>query len=76
MGRKAATLATINRIPFRCQVCQLDLFFRKQVKLQVTGTLSGIEWSTALICARCGYVHLFMNDAIELWAAEGGYPQG
>ncbi|MEY9893802.1 putative nucleic-acid-binding Zn-ribbon protein [Catenulispora sp. MAP12-49] len=81
MGRNAAILVTINRIPFRCLVCQSEQFFDREVKLNTTGAeFMNLGWSnqsaTGLVCARCGYVHLFLNDAIEFWKPGGGYPQG
>lgn len=80
MRRKAAALATINRIPFRCQICRSELFFDREVKLNTTGAeLFDLGWANqsafGLVCAQCGYVHLFLNDAIELWKADHGYPQ-
>ena len=80
LKRKAASLVTINRVPFRCQVCQSDFFFDREVKLNTTGAeLFDFGWAnqsaTGLVCSRCGYVHLFLNNAIELWKAEGGYPE-
>lgn len=76
MKRKVASLVTISRVPFRCQVCQSELFHDKRVRLEVAATFSGFEWCTGLVCARCGYVHLFMNDSVEMWKADAGYPQG
>lgn len=80
MRRKKAALATISRNPFRCLVCRSELFFDREVKLNTTGAeLFDLGWAnqsaTGLVCAQCGYVHLFLNDAIELWQAEHGYPQ-
>jgi|GEM_PF-2415661 predicted nucleic-acid-binding Zn-ribbon protein len=80
MRRKKAALATVGRIPFRCHVCQSQLFFDREVKLNTTGAeLFDLGWAnqsaTGLVCAQCGYVHLFLNNAIELWQAEHGYPQ-
>jgi predicted nucleic-acid-binding Zn-ribbon protein len=80
MGRRSAVLVTINRLPFRCQVCQAEHFFDREVKLNTTGAeFLDLGWAnqsaTGLVCARCGYVHLFLNNTIEFWRAEGGYPQ-
>ena len=79
LKRKAA-LVTIGRTPFRCQVCSCELFFDREVKLNTTGAeLFDLGWAnqsaTGLVCERCGYVHLFLNNAIEMWKPESGYPQ-
>jgi predicted nucleic-acid-binding Zn-ribbon protein len=73
-------LVTITRIPFVCQVCRAEQFYEREVKLNTTGMeLFDMAWAnqsaTGLVCARCGYVHLFLNDALELWKPEHGYPQ-
>lgn len=78
--KRNAALATISRTPFRCQVCSSELFFDREVKLNTTGAeLFDFGWAnqsaTGLVCARCGYVHLFLNNTIEMWKPEGGYPQ-
>lgn len=57
---------TISRIPFRCVVCASELFIRRR----------GQQPYAVLICDRCGYVHHFLNNAIELWKPEDGYPAG
>lgn len=79
MARKA-TLVTIGRRPFECVVCEGVQFFDREVKLNSTGMeLFDLGWAnksaTGLVCARCGYVHLFVNDEIELWRVDGGYPR-
>jgi len=79
MKHKAA-LATVNRVPFVCQVCQGEYFFDREVKLNSTGMeFFDLGWAnqsaTGLICGDCGYVHLFVGKSVELWKAEGGYPQ-
>lgn len=71
---------TINGTPFRCQVCTSELFFNREVKLNTTGAeLFDLGWAnqsaTGLVCQQCGYVHLFLNNAIQLWKPEGGYPR-
>ena len=81
MGRGKASLVTINRVPFRCQVCQAEVFFDREVKLNTTGAeFFDFGWANqsavGLVCARCGYVHLFLNDALEFWKPEHGFPQG
>ncbi|WP_228555311.1 hypothetical protein [Catenulispora pinisilvae] len=72
-------LATINRVPFGCLVCKGEIFFDRKVKLNTTGAeFMNMGWmnqsATGLVCTRCGYVHLFLNDAIEYWRPESGYP--
>jgi len=78
MKRKAA-LITIDRNPSTCQFCHGDQFFDREVKLNTTGAeFLDFGWAnqsaTGLVCARCGYVHLFLSNAIELWQPEHGYP--
>lgn len=80
MKRRTPSLVTVSRVPFQCQVCRSERFFDREVKLNTTGAeLFDIGWAnqsaTGLVCAQCGYVHLFLNDAIELWQPEHGYPQ-
>jgi hypothetical protein len=81
MAQKTS-LVTIGQAqhPFICHVCQGRLFFDREIKLNTTGMeLLGIEWmnesATGLICAKCGYLHTFVNDSIELWESDRGYPQ-
>ena len=81
MSRKPSlvTLGTARR-PFACLVCNGTLFLDREIKLNTTGMeAADLGWlnrsATGLVCARCGYVHLFVNDEIELWRVEGGYPR-
>lgn len=65
--------------PFTCLVCEGDLFYDRQIKLNTTGLeLLGIEWAnrsaTGLICCECGYVHTFAAE-VALWDPDGGYPE-
>ncbi|GGY00831.1 hypothetical protein [Streptomyces minutiscleroticus] len=58
-----------------CQVCQGDLFRERQIKLNSFGMeFVKMAWAdesaTGLICWRCGYVHLFVNDGIKLSRVE------
>ncbi len=74
MARKPA-LVTIDGRPFRCGLCNNDEFFDREVKLNSTGTeILDLGWAsqsaTGLICSQCGYVHLFVTDAIEFWKPE------
>jgi hypothetical protein len=77
MARKPA-LVTIDGRPFRCGLCHNDEFFDRAVKLssadaEVPGHGWGGQSATGLICSQCGYVHLFLNDAIEFWKPEREY---
>jgi hypothetical protein len=80
MARKSS-LVTVGREqhPFICYVCQGRLFFDREVKLNTSGMeFLGMEWANesaiGLICARCGYLHTFVNDSIELWESDRDYP--
>jgi predicted nucleic-acid-binding Zn-ribbon protein len=75
------SLVTIGqaRHPFHCSVCQGNVFQDRQIVLNTSGAeFFNVGWAnqsaTGLVCMRCGYVHTFMSDAIELWQADGGYP--
>ena len=63
---------TVNRAPFRCQVCASELFTDGRLALRTRW--GSVHRATELVCAQCGYVHLFRNSAIELWKPEKGYP--
>lgn len=67
MARNPA-LVTIRQRPFRCVVCGGRLFFDR-------GLLLSNQTAVGLVCAVCGYVHTFLNDTIEFWDPEGGYPK-
>ena len=80
MPRKPS-LVTIGpqRHPFTCHVCRGQLFVDRQIQLNTSGMeFFGVEWAnrsaTGLICDSCGYVHMFVNDAIELWKPEEAPP--
>jgi hypothetical protein len=75
------SLVTVGQVrhPFHCSICQGNLFQDREILLNTTGAeLFNLGWAnqsaTGLICLRCGYLHTFMSDAIELWKADGGYP--
>ncbi|HXP21569.1 MAG TPA: hypothetical protein VN840_18150 [Streptosporangiaceae bacterium] len=78
---RAPVLVTIGKQrPFSCTVCRGTLFYDRQVQLNTRGLeFMRLEWMNksgiSLICARCGYMHTFVNDAIEMWEQEGGYPE-
>jgi len=77
--RNKAALVTIGRTPFTCQVCRSEQFFDREVKLNTSGMeFFDLGWAnqsaTGLVCTRCGYVHLFLNDSLEFWKPEHGYP--
>jgi predicted nucleic-acid-binding Zn-ribbon protein len=68
------SLVTIgpDRRPFTCHVCRGEQFIDRDIQLNTSGMeFLGIEWAnrsaTGLICSTCGYVHMFVNDSIELW---------
>lgn len=74
-ARPAVVTIGPDRRPFSCLVCQGKLFFDREIKLNTSGMeFFGIEWANqsamGLVCARCGYVHTFLNDSIELWEPE------
>lgn len=78
---RSPSLVTLgsNRMPLRCLVCQGQLFFDREIKLNTSGMeFLGIEWAnrsgTALICDGCSFVHTFAGETFELWNAEHGYP--
>jgi predicted nucleic-acid-binding Zn-ribbon protein len=76
---KAPALVTIGRNPFGCHVCQGRLFFRREIKLNTTRMeFLDLGWlnqsATGLVCVQCGYVHLFLSNAVELWIPAEGYP--
>ncbi len=81
MARKAA-LVTIDGRPFRCGLCNNDEFFDREINLSSGPGAEGNDdgWArpsaTGLICSQCGYVHLFLSDAIEFWKPEREYYQG
>ncbi len=74
-------LVTVGRRAIYCLICGGQLFFDREVKMNTTGMeFFNLGWANqsalALICARCGYVHEFMGNNVELWQADRGYPAG
>lgn len=60
-----ASQVEILGTPLRCEICDHDLFFQREGKIQTTGmTLLELDWLNAsancVVCARCGYVHWFL----------------
>jgi len=81
MSRKPSlvTLGSARR-PFNCLVCQGTLFLDREIKLNTTGLESfNLGWlnesATGLVCERCGYIHTFISNVIELWKPDTGYPE-
>ncbi|HEX9033473.1 MAG TPA: hypothetical protein VF834_16660 [Streptosporangiaceae bacterium] len=79
MARNPA-LVTIRQRPFRCVVCGGRLFFDRELQLNTAGMeFLGMGWANqaaiGLVCTVCGYVHTFLNDTIEFWEPEDGYPR-
>jgi hypothetical protein len=73
-------LATVFRRPFECHVCGSHTFFDREVLLNTRGMeFTGLAWANqaaaGLICLTCGYLHLFVGEALELWEEDGGYPE-
>ncbi|MFI8323846.1 hypothetical protein [Streptomyces sp. NPDC085529] len=67
-----AVHAAIGQRPILCLMCDGDAFRRREVLLNTTGMeLFNMAWAnrsaTGLICASCGYVHLFVNPALRTW---------
>ena len=68
-----------GRHPFGCTVCQGQLFSLREIKLNTTGAeFFNFAWANesadGLVCQECGYVHTFVRGSVELWKADGGYP--
>jgi predicted nucleic-acid-binding Zn-ribbon protein len=74
-------LATVRGRALQCLVCGGGEFWDREVKLNSTGMeFLNLAWANrsalGLLCARCGYVHEFVGDAVKLWDRDGGYPAG
>jgi hypothetical protein len=66
--------AAIGEKWITCGFCHGDAFRAREVKLNSSGMeLLNLGWAnesaTGLICWTCGYVQLFMNDALDLYKA-------
>jgi hypothetical protein len=64
--------AAIGDAWITCGFCQGDLFRDREVKLNSSGMeLLNLGWAnesaTGLVCWRCGYVQLFINDDLNLY---------
>ena len=60
-----ASKATILGKPLRCEICDHDLFYQREGKIQTTGmTFFELDWlnesANCVVCAQCGYVHWFL----------------
>lgn len=69
MARKkhSPKLYYVGKKQLTCMFCQHDQFHIREVKLNTTGMSAlNLDWMNSsadgLICAQCGYVHLF-HDA-------------
>jgi hypothetical protein len=77
---RGPALVTIGRHHrLSCVICQCPRFFDRPIQLNTAGMeFMRLGWANqtanGLICAQCGYVHAFLNDSIELWDPDRGYP--
>lgn len=62
---------TIGEVNFACTVCRGAWF--EQTSLHLTSNRQLFGWAkedaTALICTRCGYLHLFYNPGLRFHPA-------
>lgn len=80
MSKPSLVTVGPGRNPFTCSICNGTLFYSREIKLNTTGAeFFNMGWANesadGLACAQCGYLHTFMSGAIELWKADGGYPE-
>jgi predicted nucleic-acid-binding Zn-ribbon protein len=66
---------TVYGKALNCLVCGGTQFWDRELKMNSTGMeLLDLGWANAsslgLICVRCGYVHEFVGDAVELWEVQ------
>jgi predicted nucleic-acid-binding Zn-ribbon protein len=63
--------AAIGEVGFTCTVCRCEWFRKDSVHLTSNTQLFG--WAkqdaTGLVCAQCGYLHLFYNPQLRLYPA-------
>jgi hypothetical protein len=78
---RGPSLVTLGaaRHRFSCPVWAGSLYFDREIKLNTTGAeFFDLGWAnesaTGLVCQRCGYLHTFVSDAVELWQPDAGYP--
>lgn len=67
-----AVHAAIGQHPILCLMCDCGTFHKREVLLNTTGMeLFNMAWAnrsaTGLICASCGYAHLFVNPSLRTW---------
>jgi predicted nucleic-acid-binding Zn-ribbon protein len=60
---------TVLGYELRCQVCSNSEFWEHQVQLHTpAATLFNVEFANRVancaVCARCGYVHFFLNPSM------------
>ena len=65
MASNEPEIVQVKGRPFRCQVCNHDLFLTRSAQLNTAGlTFLDLDWmnqsATCVICADCGYVHWFL----------------
>lgn len=65
-SRSEPTTVDIHDRPLQCHVCRHDYFWRHVVQMHTpAATFLNFEWAnrlaTCCICARCGFVHSFMD---------------
>jgi predicted nucleic-acid-binding Zn-ribbon protein len=67
--------ATVGDRTIACLVCGGGTFWDREIKLNTTGMeFFDLAWANAsalgLVCVRCGYVHEFVGDSVQLWEAD------
>jgi hypothetical protein len=80
-AKREPRLITVHGRALRCLICEHGEFWDREVKLNSSGMeFFNVGWANqsalGLICARCGYVHEFAGDAVQLWNRAKGYPAG
>ncbi|HKS98579.1 MAG TPA: hypothetical protein VJT31_03530 [Rugosimonospora sp.] len=65
--------AAVHNKPLQCVVCGGGEFWDREVKLNSTAMeFFDLGWANqsaiGVICARCGFVHQFLGDAIGFYA--------